>query len=217
MKCKSAIDYSLYLVTDEKLSAGKELPDCIEKAIAGGVSVVQIRAKKLSSRDFFNLAVKVKAVTDRHQVPLIINDRLDIALAVNAAGLHIGQDDLPVVVTRKIWGPSKILGVSASTLAEAMTAQTDGADYLGVGAMFPTDTKLDARHVSLETLGQIKKMANIPVVAIGGINRNNAHLVINEQVDGIAVVSAILNEADCRQAARILHDVICTCKESRIR
>ena len=202
------VDYSLYLVTDRNLLKGKDLPTSIEEAIAGGVTVIQLREKELGSREFFNVAVQVKAVTDRYHVPLIINDRLDIALAVDAAGLHIGQDDLPVAVARKLLGPEKILGVSACTVGEAVTAQMDGADYLGVGAVFPTGTKRDARQVTLDTLRLIKDRVKIPVVAIGGINQENASLVLHEKVDGIAIVSAILGAPDSRRAARNLHDQI---------
>lgn len=177
---------------------------------AGGVTVIQLREKELSTKDFFDIAVQVKAMSDKYQIPLIINDRLDIALAVDAAGLHIGQDDLPVTVARKILGPAKILGISASNVDEAMNAQVNGADYVGVGAIFPTGTKSDAQQVDLETLRLIKNRVTIPVVAIGGINQNNAMMVMNENVDGIAVVSAILGEHDCRLAAQKLHDLIHT-------
>lgn len=210
MKHNLTIDYSLYLVTDQKLLNGKHLLKSIEDAIAGGVTIVQLREKELCTRDFFDLAVQVKAVTDKYQVPLIINDRLDIALAVNAAGLHIGQDDLPVTIVRKIMGPAKFLGTSVANVEEAITAQFEGADYLGVGAIFPTGTKLDAQLVTLETLQQIKNQVTIPVVAIGGINQNNAKIVMNEKIDGIAVVSAILAEQDCMKAAQNLHNLIHT-------
>lgn len=210
MKHNQTIDYSLYLVTDRKLLNGKHLLKSIEDAIAGGVSIVQLREKELCTGDFFDLALQVKAVTDKYQVPLIINDRLDIALAVNAAGLHIGQDDLPVTIVRKIMGPAKILGTSVFNVEEAITAQFEGADYLGVGAIFPTGTKPDAKLVNLDTLRQIKNRVTIPVVAIGGINKNNAMLVINEKIDGIAIVSAILAESDCTQAAQNLYNLINT-------
>ena len=147
------IDYNLYLVTDRPLLGDRDLQQSIEAAILGGVTIVQLREKDLSTLEFFNLATQIKAVTDSYQVPLIINDRLDIALAVDAAGLHVGQDDLPAVIARRLLGADKILGVSATTLEEAIKAEVEGADYLGIGAIFPTDTKKDARNVALDNLG----------------------------------------------------------------
>jgi thiamine-phosphate pyrophosphorylase len=212
MKHNPPFDYSLYLVTNRKLLKGKHLLKSIEESIAGGVTLVQLREKELCTRDFFDLAVQVKAVTDRYHVPLIVNDRLDIALAADAAGLHLGQDDLPVKVAREILGTEKLLGVSVSNEEEALKAQADGADYLGVGAIFPTGTKLDASPVTLETLRLIKARVVIPVVAIGGINQNNVRAVMNQRVDGIAVVSAILDKDDCRLAAKNLLDLVLSSK-----
>lgn len=200
------IDLSLYLVTDRKFLRNRDLPICIEQAIAGGVTAVQLREKEISTREFFDIAVKVKAVTDKYRIPLIINDRLDIAMAIDADGLHIGKDDLPVAVARNILGDKKILGVSATDLKEALIAQKDGADYLGVGAVFPTDTKPDAQNVNIKMLGEIKSQVTIPVVAIGGINKNNVRIVMKEMVDGIAIVSAILDQDDIMQASRSLRD-----------
>jgi thiamine-phosphate pyrophosphorylase len=207
MRHKPTIDYRLYLVTDRNLLNGKSLAQSVEDAIAGGVTVVQLREKTLGTRDFFDLALRVKAITDHYGIPLIINDRLDIALSVNAAGLHIGQGDLPVPLARKLLGPDKVLGVSAATVEEAAAARNEGADYLGIGAVFPTGTKTDARNVPVETLRRIRERIAIPIVAIGGINRSNARLVLNEGVDGIAVVSAILGAPDIRLAAHCLHDL----------
>ena len=150
----------------------------------------------------------MKAITDRYQIPLIINDRLDIALALNVTGLHIGQDDLPVAIARRLLGQDKILGVSAATPEEAIKAQNEGADYLGIGAIFPTGTKSDARNVSLETLREIKNRVKIPVVAIGGINPAQVKLVKEQQVDGVAVVSAILCQDDIKAAARNLCELM---------
>jgi thiamine-phosphate pyrophosphorylase len=207
MRHNTDIDYTLYLVTDRSLLGGRDLLLSIEEAILGGVTVVQLREKDLSTLEFFHLATRVKSVTDRFQVPLIINDRLDIALAINAAGLHIGQDDLPGVVARRLMGPGKILGISATTLEEAITAKDEGADYLGIGAIFPTGTKLDARDVSLDTLSAIKNRVKIPVVAIGGINLNNIKFVKEQNIDGVAVVSAILGRENIRLAAQELYEI----------
>lgn len=199
---KNNIDYTLYLVSDRDVLKGRDLCEAIEQSIKGGVTLVQLREKDISSLDFYNLAVSVKKITDKHNVPLIINDRIDIALAVDAAGVHVGQSDIPTKVARKIIGEDKILGISAATLEEAKLAEAEGADYLGIGAVFPTDTKKDARSVSIELLGEIKKSLTVPVVGIGGINENNAELLKQSKIDGIAVVSAILGKDDIEQAAK---------------
>ena len=204
---KGNSNYSLYLVTDSGLLGDKELAKTVEQAIQGGVTVVQVREKNLSSLEFYQVALAIKGVTEKYGVPLIVNDRADIALAVDAAGLHIGQEDLPVVVARKLLGPNKIIGVSAATLEEALLAQDQGADYLGIGAVFPTNTKDDADSVSLADLAAIKNKVKIPIVAIGGIHDNNIHAVMNTGVDGVAVVSAIIAAADPKAAARKLLDI----------
>ncbi|WP_326514755.1 thiamine phosphate synthase [Clostridium intestinale] len=196
------IDYTMYLVTDRDVLKGRDLCEAIEASIKGGVTLVQLREKDISSLDFYNLAVAVKKITDKHNVPLIINDRIDIALAVDAAGVHVGQSDIPTKVARKIIGEEKILGISAATLEEAKLAEAEGADYLGIGAVFPTDTKKDARSVSIDLLEEIKKSLTVPVVGIGGINENNAELLKESKIDGIAVVSAILGKDDIEQAAK---------------
>lgn len=202
---KVKVDYSLYLVTDRKLLGDRDLVQSIELAIQGGVTLVQLREKSLSTREFFELAIRVKEITARYHIPLIINDRLDIALAVDADGLHVGQDDLPMIKARELF-PDKIIGVSASTLAEALLAQHQGADYLGVGAVFTTTTKTDASAVSLEQLELIKKSVTIPVVAIGGINENNLEMVMVTGIDGVSVVSAILDKENILKAARQLRE-----------
>lgn len=199
---KNNIDYTLYLVTDRDVLKGRDLCEAIEASIKGGVTLVQLREKDISSLDFYNLAVAVKKITDKYNVPLIINDRIDIALAVDAAGVHVGQSDIPANVARKIIGEDKILGISAATLEEAKLAEAEGADYLGIGAVFPTDTKKDARSVSVELLDEIKKSLTVPVVGIGGISESNVELLKESKIDGIAVVSAILGKDDIEQAAK---------------
>jgi len=194
------IDYTLYLVTDRNILAGRDLLKSIEEAIDGGATLVQLREKDVSTLEFLNIALKVKAITDKHNIPLIINDRLDIALAADAAGLHIGQEDLPLKIARKLLGYTKIIGVSTSNVNEAIEAENGGADYIGVGAMFPTDTKKDADSVTLEELHRIKNSISIPVVAIGGINKSNIKSVINAGADGAAVISAVLGEKDIKSA-----------------
>lgn len=198
------IDYTLYLVTDRNILAGRDLLKSIEEAIDGGATLVQLREKDVSTLEFLNIALKVKDITDKHNIPLIINDRLDIALAADAAGLHIGQNDMPIKIARKFLGNTKIIGVSTSNVKEAIEAEKDGADYVGVGAMFPTNSKTDADSVSLEELQKIKSSINIPVVAIGGINKSNIKSVIKAGADGAAVISAVLGEKDIKSACRSL-------------
>ena len=204
---KNKIDYTLYLVTDRKLMNASSVEESVEKAIAGGCTLVQLREKEISSADFFSTACRVKEITDKYQVPLIINDRIDIAFAVNAAGVHIGQDDIPVVVVRKIIGPEKIIGVSASTLKEAIDAEKAGADYLGVGAMFATKTKKDAKILPIEELYKIRKSIKLPIVLIGGINKNTIPLLSKTGIDGIAVVSAIISQPDIKKAAQEIKEL----------
>lgn len=204
---KAKVDYSLYLVTDRKLLGERNLEDCIEIAIQGGVTLVQLREKSVSTLKFLELAIRVKEITSRYHIPLIINDRLDIALAVDADGLHVGQDDLPMLKARELF-PNKIIGVSASTLAEALLAQQQGADYLGVGAVFSTTTKTDAPEVSLEQLELIKKSVTIPVVAIGGINGTNLQQVMATGIDGVSVVSAILAQENILKATKMLRELL---------
>lgn len=198
---KPPMDYTLYLVTDRGILGGKALEKAVEQAITGGCTVVQLREKSLSSQEFFETAKTVKTVADSYRIPLIINDRADICLAVNAAGVHVGQSDLPANTVRRLIGPKKILGVSAATVQEAAQAAQDGADYLGVGAVFPTATKANTRPVTLAQLAQIKQAVKIPVVAIGGITAENMGNVVRTGIDGIGVVSAILAQANIAEAA----------------
>ena len=167
---KRNVNYSLYLVTDREVLKKRDLCLSVEQAIQGGVTVVQLREKDVSSLEFYKIALEVKNITDKYNVPLIINDRLDIAMAVDAAGVHVGQSDLTCEVVRKILGDNKIVGISTATVEEAIAAERNGADYIGVGAMYSTQTKTDARPVSIETLAKIKQSIHLPVVAIGGIN-----------------------------------------------
>ncbi|MCI5726460.1 MAG: thiamine phosphate synthase [Clostridium sp.] len=201
---KNKIDYTLYLCTDRGLMSTETVEESVELAIKGGCTVVQLREKDCSSLDFYNIALNVKKITDEYNVPLIINDRIDIALAVDAAGVHIGQSDLPASIVRKIIGNDKIIGVSAATVEEAVRAKNDGADYLGIGAMYTTNTKKDTRPVTIETLKEIRKAVNIPLVVIGGINKHTVPDFKGTDIDGIAVISAIIAEKDIEQAARDL-------------
>jgi len=202
---KNKVDYSLYLVTDRDLMYAKSVEECVEQAVSGGTTVVQIREKTASSREFYEIAMRTRKITKKYGVPLIINDRADIALAVDADGLHIGQKDLPYKKARRIMGKKKIIGVSASNLTEALTAAAEkGVDYLGVGAMFTTDTKKDADSTSMDELRLIRERVKLPLVAIGGINKTNIPQFAGTGIDGIAVVSAIVSQEDASEAAREL-------------
>lgn len=201
------MDYTLYLCTDRDLMSTNTIEEAVEKSIKGGVTLVQLREKDCSSLDFYNTAVRVKAITDSYNIPLIINDRVDVALAVDAAGVHIGQSDFPADVVRKILGDDKIIGVSTATVDEAVKAQNDGADYIGVGAMFPTSTKDNARSVTMESLAEIRKSIKIPIVAIGGINEKNAAQFKGTGIDGLAIISAIIAKPDIEAAARNLKKI----------
>jgi len=201
---KREIDYSLYLVTDRELMAAASIEECVEQAVSGGCTVVQLREKTASSREFYETAARVRKITADLGVPLIINDRADIALAVNADGVHVGQDDLPIDAARRIMGKDAIIGASVNNVTEALTAAALGADYLGVGAMFATGTKTDADINSMEELRRIRAEIKIPIVAIGGINKNNVPFFAGTGIDGIAVVSAIVAQKDASGAAREL-------------
>lgn len=184
--------YTLYLVTDRFDYTDDEFFSIIEEACQAGVTLVQLREKKATTNRFFHLAQKVKTITDKYDVPLIINDRVDICLAVDAAGVHIGDDELPIDVTRSLIGPDKLLGVSADTLERANEAQQLGADYLGIGAVFPSSTKADCETVSLDILRQINDRSALPSVAIGGIDTDNITQLEQTGIAGVSLVSAIM-------------------------
>ncbi|CDZ24943.1 Thiamine-phosphate synthase [[Clostridium] cellulosi] len=201
---KPEIDYRLYLVTDRTLMSTPTLEEAVEQAIEGGATLIQLREKTASSLDFYNIAKRIKRITDARNIPLIINDRLDIALAVDAAGVHVGQEDIPARIVRSIIGDEKILGVSVSNLQEAVKAQEDGADYIGVGAIFATGTKKDADIVSMEELKRIRAGVRLPIVAIGGINAKNVTSFDGIGINGIAVVSALISAKDIAGEAKKL-------------
>lgn len=198
------IDYTLYLCTDSGLMSCKTIEESVESGILGGCSVVQLREKNASSLELFQLAARVKRITDKYNVPLIINDRLDICLAAGAAGVHLGQSDLPCAEARKILGADKIIGVSAATPEEASKAQADGADYLGVGAVFTTSTKTNTRPVTAETIRGIRAAVTIPFVVIGGVNPQNITQLYGLGIDGAAVISAVISQPDITEAARVM-------------
>ena len=200
------LDLSLYLVTD-KSDDKKKFLKTIEEGIKGGVSVVQIREKTADTLDFYNLALQVKEITTRYNVPLIINDRVDVALAIDADGVHVGQSDMPCEVTRKLVGPDKIVGVSAATIEEAQKAEKEGADYIGTGAVFPTATKDDAPKITKKDLKDVVDSINIPVVAIGGINKENAKELNDTGIAGLSVVSAIMSADNPKKASEELLNI----------
>ena len=202
------IDYTLYLVTDRRMPQGDTLENVVEKAIQGGVTLVQLREKSGNTCVLYERAVALKKITDQYHIPLIIDDRIDVMLASGADGVHVGQSDMPAHIARAMIGPDKILGVSAANLEEALQAEVDGADYLGVGAMYPTATKTDADFTTMETLKEIKRKVHIPVVAIGGINQHTIPDFRNSGINGFAIVSAIMASQTPETAARELKELI---------
>ncbi|MGC9197133.1 MAG: thiamine phosphate synthase [Syntrophobacteraceae bacterium] len=206
---QSGIDLRLYLVTDRALSGGRSLEEIVYQSVAEGVTAVQVREKEATARQFLEQGTALRQATSKLGVPLIVNDRVDIALACGADGVHLGQSDMPCALARQILGDEMIIGVSVSTLEEAMAAQAEGADYLGVGPLFATSTKADALPATgLALLGAIRRAARIPLVGIGGINQTNAPEVILAGANGVAIVSAIIAHPDPGGAARSLRSKI---------
>lgn len=201
---KPDIDYTLYLCTDRQLMTTETIEESVELAIQGGVTVVQLREKECTSREFYEMAKAVKTITDAYEVPLIINDRIDIALAVGADGVHLGQKGIPVGVARDLLGADKIVGATANTVELAKEAWHAGADYLGAGDVFGTTTKSDTKHITLDDLKAIRDAVEIPVVAIGGVNEENIALLKPTGVDGAAVISAVVGQKDITAAAEKL-------------
>ena len=198
---KPRVDYTLYLCTDRELMSEDTLEKSVEFAIQGGVTVVQLREKDCSGREFLQVAREVKQITDAYEIPLIINDRIDIAMAVDADGVHLGQSDIPAHTARELLGPDKIIGVSAYNKELAVEAQKEGADYLGVGDIFGTSTKAGTHHVEIDTLSRICQAVKIPVVAIGGINLSNVTKLAGTGIQGTAVISAIIASKNITEAA----------------
>ncbi len=209
-------EYSMYLVTDEKSCNGKDFYKCIDESIKGGVKVVQLREKNMSTREFYERALKLKDICKKNKVPLLINDRIDIALAVDADGIHLGQSDMDISKARELLGNDKIIGISAKTIEEALEAQKNGADYIGIGAVFATSTKKDTKIVELSVVEEVKKRLHIPVLAIGGISVNNVDKLSNTNVDGICVISDILNSDDCRKRTSELVEKFREMKRNKI-
>ena len=205
----ATFDLSLYLVTDRSLSLGRPLETVVEEAVRGGVTMLQLREKDASTLDFYNLAMRLKSILKPYNVPLIINDRLDIALACDAGGLHIGQSDMPYSVARKLLGKDKIIGLSVESIQDAIDANNLDVDYIGISPVFGTQTKTDtAPALGLEGIGEITRISGHPSVGIGGINLTNAQDIIQAGADGISGVSAIMSAPDPQQSARQLKEII---------
>ena len=199
---KPIIDYSIYLITDHNYLRGRNFLSCIEDALRGGVTLVQLREKDVDGGLFLQRACAVKILCDKYKVPLLINDRIDIALACKAAGVHLGQADIPLNVARGILGSDAIIGVSAHSLEEARAAERDGADYLGVGAVFPTNSKNNASEVGVNMLKEILKMSKLPIIGIGGINAQNLAQVRAAGAQGAAIISGILSADNIEEEVR---------------
>lgn len=200
----NAIDCSLYLVTNSDPFPEERFLKIIEEALQNGVTLLQLREKELTGRAYYERALAVKKLARQYHVPLIIDDRIDIALAADADGVHLGQSDLPVSVARRLMGPDKIVGASAKTVEQALEAERQGADYLGTGAIFPTRTKVITQQTSTDTLRAICEAVRIPVAAIGGLNRENVHVLDGIPVSGFCVVSAIMYSETPGAAAKKL-------------
>lgn len=197
-------DLLLYAVTDRSWLNGRTLYEQVEEALKGGVTFVQLREKNLDDTAFLQEAKEIKELCARFHVPFVINDNVDIAAEIDADGVHVGQSDMEAGDVRKKLGPDKIIGVSAQTVEQALRAQAHGADYLGVGAVFPTGSKADAVEVSHDTVREICRAVDIPVIAIGGITRENVIELKGTGICGIAVISAIFGQQDIEEAARML-------------
>jgi len=200
------IDYSLYLVTSAELAGGRTTQEIVEAAVRGGVTCVQLREKNCSALECIEKALSIKRILKPYNIPFIINDRVEVAQAVKADGVHLGQDDMPLSAAKAMMGDSMIIGISARSVADAVAAEKNGADYIGAGSIYRTSTKTDTgTPIGLEGLLTIKKAVNIPVIGIGGIHQDNAAAVIKNGADGIAVVSAIVSADNPEKAAEKLH------------
>jgi thiamine-phosphate pyrophosphorylase len=210
------LDFSLYLVTDRSLSQGRSNLEIVKSAIKGGVTVVQLREKTASTREFLTEALSIRELCLNNNVSLIINDRLDIAQAVEAEGVHLGQEDMPIDFARKIVGRKMVIGISVFDVSEAVAAEKAGADYLGVSPVYTTPTKPElSESVGLDGLRKIREAVEIPLVGIGSIKSHNAAEVIKAGADGVAVVSAIVSAIDPKQAASDLIEVVRKARRSR--
>ena len=203
------VDWSVYVITDRRTAGDRSLLDIVRAAIRGGATVVQLREKEASTPAMIELGQALLEVTRAAGIPLIVNDRVDVALAIGAEGVHVGQDDMPAAIARRLIGPDRILGVSARTVEEAIQAERDGANYLGAGDVFGTPTKPDAGPpIGVEGLRQIVRAVSIPVVAIGGVTPQNAAAAVEAGAVGVAVISAVVGAPDPEVAARRLREIV---------
>ena len=200
------LDTTMYFITDSTNYSEEEFLRRVEEACKGGVTLLQLREKERTTREYLSLAEKVHEITMRYDIPLIIDDRVDVALAVNAEGVHVGQSDMPVEIARKFMGTDKIVGATAKTVPQAIEAYEQGTDYLGVGAIYPTTTKVKTVLTSVDTLKEIVKAVPIKVNAIGGLNKENIHVLKDSGIDGICAVSAIMKAENPCIAARELKE-----------
>lgn len=198
------LDTTMYFITDSTNLSEDEFLFRVEEACKGGVTLIQLREKDRTTREYISLAQKVHTITQRYDIPLIIDDRVDVALAIDAEGVHVGQSDMPVKLARQLMGEDKIVGATAKTVPQALEAYEQGADYLGVGAIYPTTTKVKTVLTSVDTLKEIVKAVPIKVNAIGGLNKDNIGVLRNSGIDGICVVSAIMKaDAPCIAAKEL--------------
>lgn len=206
-------DLRLYLITDGNGLGDTGFLNTVEKALQGGVTMLQLREKHMMSGDFYRRAVEIKKLTDKYGVPLIINDRIDIAMAVGAAGVHLGQEDLPIDIARKILGPDAIIGCTAKTEEQGLMASAQGADYIGSGAIYASGTKEEAKVTPVSVINNIQKTSRLPVVAIGGLTKDNLGILRGSSVSGISLSGGIMKASDPKKEAEILlnivNDVLC--------
>ena len=213
MHNKQRVDYSLYLVTNKSLSLGRGTLEVIQAAVEGGVTMVQLREKEATTREFYQEGLKIRDYLQSKSIPLIINDRIDIVLALDADGVHLGPDDMPVHVARTILGPAKIIGASVLTPDEARTAESLGADYLGLSPIFVTKTKPElAYQIGIEGIPFLRRAVEIPLVGIGSISQANAYEAVRAGLDGVAVVSAICSQPDPKSAAAAIKQEVMRAK-----
>ncbi|SDA09729.1 thiamine-phosphate pyrophosphorylase [Ruminococcus sp. YE71] len=205
---KKNVSYKLYVCTDSGLMTSATVEESVEAAVKGGATVIQLREKNATSRELYELAVRVRAVTAKYNVPLIIDDRVDIAIAADADGVHLGQSDLPCAAARKMLGEDKIIGVTAPTPELARAAKADGADYIGIGAMFATSTKTDTKPCTKENLAAVRAAFDLPMVIIGGVKRSNVMQFAGMGIDGAAVISDIIADPDPEAAAREMRTIL---------
>ncbi|HDP36820.1 MAG TPA: thiamine phosphate synthase [Candidatus Atribacteria bacterium] len=203
------MNYDLYIITDQRISHGKSHLEVAEAALAGGATVIQFRDKEMEDSEAIEVCQKIHQLTKKKGVPFIVNDRVEIVKAVDADGVHLGQEDMSFSSARKILGKEKIIGISVETVEQALKAVEGGADYLGIGSIYPTATKPDAgKALGIARLKEIRESVNIPIVAIGGINENNLEEVLRAGADGVAVISAVVSAPDITEACRKLKNKI---------